>query len=433
MVSGNNSSGSSSSGSANTSRTETGATQSIPYGFAGQGMDDIMRRGGALSYGTPTMYQGQTYANFDPLQTQSQNQLVNYANQGLGGNYDPARQAWQGMLTAPADVASNPHIREQLDQQRNQAGLSLQQLGAQQQGAYGRQSNALGRDYNQMTNNLNQQYANQTRLMNRNFNENIMPGIDMGAVAAGEGALGSSRDSISRGIAARGQAEGMQNLAMTQQNQLGGLAQQGTGRLSDMALQNQMGMEQQGAQSLQSLANSGANSYMNAYNQSLGQQRYGLGFSPTIADMGRQSSDILSGVGSQRQAMDQQGINEGITRHDFAQNAPWTNLERYQGILGGGSPYAGSRSYGTFNSNVSSNDRSNSYGSTGPNTAWLGAGAAALGTGMEYYGKNYGNSPATVSSGSNYMGAPASSTGSIYGSGGLYNNTYGAAGSGFGA
>ncbi len=182
------------------------------------------------------MFSGQMYAGMDPLQREALGMQEAYAR-GLGGMMDPAMGAWQSMLTAP-DVASNPYVQGMLEQQGS--------------------------------------------LLNRNLQENILPGIQTGAIGAGQ--LGGSRQGVAEGIAARGTQE--------------------------------------------ALASQAAQTQMDAYLAGLGQQRFGLGQTGTMMGLGQMPAQILSGVGGARRAEDQLALDEEMRRFQFEQDEPWMRMER---------------------------------------------------------------------------------------------------------
>lgn len=115
--------------------------------------------------------------------------------------------------------------------------------------------------------------------------EDILPMLRSRAIGSGEGGLGSSRHGVAQGRAVE---ETMDALTQAQaQTQLG------------------------------------------AYGQGLGQQRFGIGAAPGMAQMQLTPSDIMMGVGDVRRAEEQRGIDEAMARHQFAQEEPWRRLERF--------------------------------------------------------------------------------------------------------
>ena len=72
-----------------------------------------------------------------------------------------------------------------------------------------------------------------------------------------------------------------------------------------------------------------ANAYGQFAGQERGRQMEAAKFAPFMAQQDYFDIGQLGNVGAQRQAMEQQGINEQMARHDF----PWQNLQRYMGVL----------------------------------------------------------------------------------------------------
>lgn len=183
------------------------------------------------------LYPEQMYAGMDPLQEEALGMREQYAR-GIGGMVDPALQAWQGTLNAP-DVANNPYVQAMLEQQSN--------------------------------------------LLGRNFQENLLPGIQSGAIGAGQ--LGSSRQGVAEGLAARGTQE--------------------------------------------ALASQAAATQMDAYGKGLAQQQWGLGAAPGMIGLGGAGADMLMGVGDIRRSEDEKAVQESMYRHDYAQQEPWNRMERF--------------------------------------------------------------------------------------------------------
>ncbi len=141
----------------------------------------------------------------------------------------------------------------------------------------------------------------QRRAVTRNLQEDILPALrDRASLEGGVGGFGGTGHRISEGIAARGASE--------------------------------------------ALADQVARTQMQAYSQGLGQQRYGLGFTPTMMGIGMSPYQTMSDVGGARQAMAQRGIDEAIARHEFAQMEPWRRAEMEAGLYTPlAAPYAARR------------------------------------------------------------------------------------------
>jgi len=110
-------------------------------------------------------YGGDTYAGFDPLQTQGQNNALNFAQGGMQQTADSALGANQLMTSGDLLYAdSNPYLQQNITDANN--------------------------------------------LIGRDFRENVMPAIGNQAVSTGQ--YGSSRQGIAEGIAGRGVGEAIQ-------------------------------------------------------------------------------------------------------------------------------------------------------------------------------------------------------------------------------
>lgn len=79
---------------------------------------------------------------------------------------------------------------------------------------------------------------------------------------------------------------------------------------------------------------------MGGYNTGLNAMMQGFGQAPQMANLGMAPSNLLNQIGAERQGLAQRGIDEAMQRYMYNQESPWQNLQRYQGILGGG--YMGS-------------------------------------------------------------------------------------------
>jgi len=78
--------------------------------------------------------------------------------------------------------------------------------------------------------------------------------------------------------------------------------------------------------------------FANLYGQERGRQVTTSALAPRLAAQDYADISALSGVGAQRQGMEQQGINEAMARHDF----PYQQLLRQAGLLSAITPGAGS-------------------------------------------------------------------------------------------
>ena len=75
---------------------------------------------------------------------------------------------------------------------------------------------------------------------------------------------------------------------------------------------------------------------MNLANRS--QQLQSLGLMPTWQQMESTDIDRALGAGGARDALEQKRLDERVSAFDFGQNAPWSNVQRYLALTGGGNP-----------------------------------------------------------------------------------------------
>ena len=149
----------------------------------------------------------------------------------------------------------------------------------------------LGPVLNPSSNPSLQAYADYlTNTMTRAFNEDVLPQVRSGAVAAGQG--GSTRQGIAEGIA------------------------------TDRFQQNLGG-------ALSSLYNS-------AYGQGLDALLRGTALAPQTLQAQQAVPAALSAVGAEQQAYQQAILNEYINRYNYNQTAPWDELAQYSQLVTGG-------------------------------------------------------------------------------------------------
>ena len=194
--------------------------------------------------GAPGYYPAQTFAPRDPLQDQAQNARLNYGLNSIPGQFNQAQGALNFALNAP-DVANNPAVQGMMRSNR--------------------------------------------RMLNRNLQENLLPGIRGGAVAAGQ--VGGSRQGIAEGIAMRG----------TQQ----------------------------------ALADANARTQLDAYGKGLGAQGMALGMAPSVANFGMMPMDIMAQTGAYNRGIDQEALSADMSRYNYNQALPWENLGRYNNLVAG--------------------------------------------------------------------------------------------------
>jgi hypothetical protein len=143
------------------SSSTTTVQKADPWGGVQPYLSSVFSRAQDLSQTPSTYFPGQTYAEFDPLQTQAFQSQLGAADQ-MGGQLADLYSAQQSALQS-TDVANNPYIAGQADVIE--------------------------------------------RRLNRNLMENLLPSITSQARLTGN--VGGSRPEIARGIATRGTQESL--------------------------------------------------------------------------------------------------------------------------------------------------------------------------------------------------------------------------------
>ena len=72
-----------------------------------------------------------------------------------------------------------------------------------------------------------------------------------------------------------------------------------------------------------------------AFGDERARQMQGLAFAPSVAQQDYTDIAQLANVGAQREALDQARLEDQIQRHNFGQEAPYDQLGRYFGFVGG--------------------------------------------------------------------------------------------------
>lgn len=171
--------------------------------------------------GPSEYYPGQTYAGFDPLQEQSQQMGVDYAQSGLGGILDPTMSSFQnavsGGLMSPD---SNPYMQQSIQSMADKvkenmalSGISQNEDSAQSAGQYGSSRHGLA-DY------LTRKNANE--VIARNTNDMLMGGYNTGLnammnsmqMAPQMGQLGMAPSNLLNRIG--GERQGMNQMGITE-------------------------------------------------------------------------------------------------------------------------------------------------------------------------------------------------------------------------
>ncbi|MCP5012286.1 MAG: hypothetical protein GY942_20095 [Aestuariibacter sp.] len=232
--------------------------------------------------GADEFYPGQTYTDANPLEHDANQFRLDYASNQLPGQISNAQNAQQSMLNAP-DLANNPYVQD-LAQRTNQR---------------------IGED----------------------FNNNVMPGINAGAIGAGQ--MGSSRHGIVQGLAAGKAAQAMGD---------------STSRL-----------------------------YSDAYQAGLNQQAKGMAFTPQTANLGFLPADTMGSAGQFLRGETDMALQDDISRYNWDQGKDWTNLSRFLGAVGN-APWSSSQT-------ASAQGQDNRLGTIGS----LGMAGLGLGSSMGWF------------------------------------------------
>jgi len=263
-----------------------------PYlesGFAGA--QDLYNQG-PMQY-----YPGQTVAGINPNMQSYMSGVGGYTESAIGGGQYLQTQGRdlsgslnqaQDFYTGAADSYFNPYASAQYNQQIADS----------------------------VANNpvLNDQIQQGQQDINRNLQENILPSIGAGAAATGN--TGSTRRGVAEGVAMRGAMEQGSDLATNLQ---ANAYNQGINQAGDWARGEQFGQnyQMQGANQLANIGQVGSGQMMSGYG------------------MGSGAYQDLLGAGAYERGLEQQQLGDEQARFDYAQLAPWENLQRYQQAISG--------------------------------------------------------------------------------------------------
>jgi len=250
---------------------------------------------GQLAGQTPQAYGGQSYADFNPWQTQGMGQSLDYAqspvmNNMLAGGFGAMGQGFD---------ATNPEQNPML------ANI----MGIQDQS-----SRMLNNPWEDPT---AQSYISEAiRPLQQQYSEQILPGIrDQAEMYGGAG----SRTGLAEGVASRGLMDATSGVASNVVN-----------NMYNRNLANQ----------LQAAGLGG-----DIYGQGQTQQARMMGFMPQMQQAGLFPSNIMQQVGGQLQGQTQQGIDQAMQNYYYNQNAPWDRAQSYVNTLQG-TPWGSSTSTG---------------------------------------------------------------------------------------
>ena len=316
------------------------------YGQATGGQYGLAGNPATQPYGSYASGEAFPVQNFGNLQGWAQQGGQQYAN-AIGQYADPtaqyARQAGAnsnlglsqlGQTASGAYLNSNPYMAQMVQSAMDPVTRNYQtsvapsiDAAASAAGRYGSGTQAglastaqqnLGRSLSDLSGNLyGQQYARERQLQDQAANQ--------------YGQLYNA--GLSQGMQGLGQAAGIQNTAGNQYFQ----GQQAAQRAAEQYAQaNQFGIS--GLNSGFNTGNQAALSAMQFYPQ-LAQAQYG-GAQATL-----QAGQGLQGLDQQAAARQQAEIADAMARYYGVQQAPWKNLEQYQGLIG--QPQPGSQSQTT--------------------------------------------------------------------------------------
>lgn len=150
---------------------------------------------------------------------------------------------------------------------------------------------------------------NATQRMTQNFNEQVMPGINQGAMMAGQ--YGGSRQGVAQGIASRGLAQSIGDMQAGMYNNAFNTAQSNMYGTAN-ALNNQAGQNAQ------------FNSNLQLQNNAQQMQQAQQNLNNRVAG-GNMLNGAVNGVNN--------AYNAANSAFDTSRNAPWSDLKNYQNVI----------------------------------------------------------------------------------------------------
>lgn len=345
-----------------------------PYltsGFAAA--QDIYNQGG------PQYFPGQTYAGSNPQLQGGINALTNigmYGTPGQRGAIDTVNS-----ITDPNFLNSNPS-NGTYNSAAN-GGMNVNTGGYFQPIASGEVSNTGGADtFNALSNGsltntggvgTLRNFANGNMLSAKNpyFQQmaattaaNVQPTIE-GQFAAGnrsDSGLGARALGLGLGDAIGGLAYNNYQQGLQQQesaaNSLANIGQQNIGNrlagatnLANLGQQN-IGNRLAAGNALTSLGFgnnntrlAGAAGQAQNFQSGIGDQLTAASYAPTLANMAYNQAGAFTGAGTQQQGLDQAAINDAVSRYNYQQQLPYSNLANYMNMIQGN--YGGTSSTST--------------------------------------------------------------------------------------
>ena len=288
-------------------------------------------------------------AGFNDAQLQAFNQVY-----GQQGQRAPAMQRAQGLIgeIAPTSAKLNDYAQGAVAAPAMETASSIAPWAQGAQDAASGDAQVWTQNYQQyMSPYTSQVVDNIARLGKRNFEENIMPGVNSSMIGSGQ--FGSTRnaDILSRaavnaanditgqqsnalqsgyqtgaGIFAQDAARRQAQQQMQAQTALaGGNLMQGALSADAGRVQNQGQIQAQTALSGAGVASGALNTAANSMG-ALSQLQQGI-----------QNTDIQSllNIGNQQQALQQKGYDTALANANFARTDPWTQLQNQAALMSG--------------------------------------------------------------------------------------------------
>lgn len=342
-------------------------------------------------------YPGKTYLPFNALQQRGIDEQLSGIPQ-MQGVANQAGQTFSNLANA-SDIRNNPVAnnwqRAMQNQLQSNVGGSINQLARgfsnqegqlnraydsladQQRRAFAAQSGQQFRNYDALSGrtfddleNLRERqlrdYGVSKNLLTEDLTRNILPGISMDAVGAGQS--GSSRQGIAEGIAATNAQNRLAELARTQDETLasqlrssgltfgdtsrsisenfGDIGREQAGQLGDFgrasvenlgsAVRENYGRMGDVTRDLTTGANANlANFYGTQYGQGLDSARSAMAFAPQLQQLYGMPGQYLSGIGDRVSQQQYLPLQESMDRYRTNLQAPWDDLSRYSGLITG--------------------------------------------------------------------------------------------------
>ena len=288
-------------------------------------------------------------AGFNPAQQQAFGQVQ--AAQGSGAAETQRGQNLLGQI-APTSSMLNDYAQGAVGAPAMETASSVQPWAQGAQDALSGNAQTWTQNYQQyMSPYTSQVVDNIARLGQRNFENNIMPGVNASMIGAGQ--FGSTRnaDILSRaGVEAANDITGQQSNALQagynsgagifaqdagriqQQQQLQSQAALSGGNLMQGALSADANRAQNQGQLQANTALSGANAATGA----LSTAANGMGaLSQVSQNLQNNNTQSLLNIGNQQQALQQKGYDTALSNANLTRTDPWTQLSNQASVMQG--------------------------------------------------------------------------------------------------